>query len=103
MIKNNEQNRKIGIIKKVITGKMKFCPDCDNILIPKNKKLYCKACEKEFDLNPKTDPYNIVKKIKHDDKEATPIIIKETLKEEKISDQDRKAYEDLFDLSEVDY
>ena len=46
---------------------MKFCPECDNILIPKNKKLYCKACEKEFELNPKTDEYKIVKTIRHDE------------------------------------
>ena len=81
---------------------MKFCPECDNILIPKNKKLYCKACEKEFELDPKTDEYKIVKTIKHDEKEAAPIIIKEGLKAERISGEDRKAFEDLFDITEAD-
>lgn len=103
LISKIEQNRKIYKVAEVITGIMKFCPECDNILIPKNKKLYCKACEKEFELNPKTDEYKIVKTIRHDEKETAPIIIKETLREERISDQDRKAYEDLFDLSEADY
>ncbi|MFX1355690.1 MAG: hypothetical protein ACFFA8_00260 [Promethearchaeota archaeon] len=81
---------------------MKFCPECDNILIPKNKKLYCKACDKEFELDPKTDEYKIVKTIKHDEKETAPIIIKEGLKSERISGEDRKAFEDLFDITEAD-
>ncbi|MFX1558699.1 MAG: hypothetical protein ACFFC9_15715 [Promethearchaeota archaeon] len=81
---------------------MKFCPECDNILIPKNKKLYCKACDKEFELDPKTDEYKIVKTIKHDEKEAAPIIIKDGLKSERISGEDRKAFEDLFDITEAD-
>jgi len=79
---------------------MKFCPNCDNILIPKNKKLYCKACNEGFELDEKTDDYKIVKTIKHDEKETAPIIIKEGLKSERISAQDRKAYEEFFDLSE---
>jgi DNA-directed RNA polymerase subunit M len=81
---------------------MKFCPECDNILIPKNKKLYCKACEKEFELDPKDNEYKIVKKIRHDEKESAPIIIKETMKADRISGDDRKAYEDLFDITEAD-
>ena len=81
----------------------KFCPDCDNFLVPRNKKLYCKACEKEFELDPKTEDYKIVKTIKHDEKESAPIIVKEGLKGDRISAQDRKAYEEFFDLSEADY
>ena len=76
---------------------MKFCTNCDNILIPKNKKLYCKACNEEFDLDTsKTSEYKIVKKIKHDEKETAPIIAKEGLKPERISSQDRKAFEEFF-------
>lgn len=71
--------------------------------MPKNKKLYCKACEKEFELDPKTDEYKIVKTIKHDEKESAPIVIKEGIKGDRISAQDRKAYEEFFDLSEADY
>jgi DNA-directed RNA polymerase subunit M/transcription elongation factor TFIIS len=80
---------------------MRFCPNCDNILIPKNKKLYCKACDIEFELD-KGENYKLVKTIKHDEKEAAPIIVKEGLKSERISDQDRKAFEEFFDLSEAD-
>lgn len=82
---------------------MKFCPNCDNILIPKNKKLYCKACEEEFNLDTsKTEEYKIIKTIRHDEKESAPIIIKEGLKGERISDQDRKAFEEFFGSAESD-
>ena len=76
---------------------MKFCPDCDNIIFPRNKKLYCKACEKEFDLDTEADDFKIVKKIKHDEKESAPIVVKETMSSPKISAQDRKAFEEFFD------
>ena len=80
---------------------MRFCPECDNILIPRKKKLYCKACEKEFNLDTnQQDEYKIVKTIKHDEKEIAPIIIKEGLKGDKISDQDRKAFEEFFSSGE---
>ena len=81
---------------------MKFCPDCDNILIPKNKKLYCKACEKEFELGSNPEDYKIIKTIKHDEKTAAPIIIKQGLKGERISGEDRKAYEEFFTGSDFE-
>jgi len=91
-------------IKKVIKEKlviietMKFCPDCDNIIFPtKDKKLYCKACDKEFDLETEADDFKIVKKIKHDEKELAPIVVKESMGSNKISAQDRKAFEEFFD------
>ena len=74
----------------------KFCPECDNIIFPKNSKLYCKACEKEFELDTNTDDFKIVKKIKHDEKETAPIVVKETLASAKISAQDRKAFEEFL-------
>lgn len=83
----------------VIIEIMKFCQDCDNIIFPKNnKKLYCKACDKEFDLDGKADDFKIVKKIKHDEKENAPIVVKESMNSRKISAQDRKAFEEFFDL-----
>ena len=90
------RNSKLKKVKKKIT--MKFCPDCDNIIFPtKNKKLYCKACEKEFDLETEADDFKIVKKIKHDEKESAPIVVKENMSGSKISAQDRKAFEEFFD------
>ncbi|MHA1233479.1 MAG: hypothetical protein ACTSQL_00160 [Promethearchaeota archaeon] len=76
---------------------MKFCKDCDNIIFPRNNKLYCKACDKEFDLEAKADDFTIVKKIKHDESESAPIVVKETMASAKISAQDRKAFEEFFD------
>jgi len=66
-------------------------------LITKNRKFFCKACEEEFDLDvSKTEDYKIVKKIRHDEREFAPIVVKEGLKRERISSQDRKAFEDYF-------
>lgn len=81
---------------------MRFCENCGNMLIPKNGKLYCKACEEEFELGKDKEDYMIQKKIRHDEKEAAPIVIKEGLRGERISSDDRKAYEDLFSGSEAD-
>jgi len=82
---------------------MNFCPNCDNILIPKNKKLFCKACDVEFDLDSsKTEEYKIKKSIKHDEKESAPIIVKERLRSDRISAQDRKAFEEFFGSAESD-
>jgi len=73
------------------------------MLIPKNKKLYCKACDEEFEIGESQEEYKIIKTIKHDDKEIAPIIVKEGLKGDRISDQDRKAFEEYFTGSEADY
>jgi DNA-directed RNA polymerase subunit M/transcription elongation factor TFIIS len=82
---------------------MRFCEECGNMLVPKNGKLYCKACEKDFDLDKsKTDDYKIIKTIKHDEKESAPIVVKDGFRGERISGDDRKAYEDLFEISEGD-
>lgn len=72
------------------------------MLIPKNRKLYCKACEEEFDLGTNKEGYKIQKKIHHDEKESAPIIVKEGFRRERISSEDRKAYEDLFSGSDGD-
>lgn len=81
---------------------MRFCPTCDNILIPRNKKLYCKACNQEFELDKEKEEYKIVKTIRHDEKESAPIVVKEAMKNDRISAQDRKAYEEFFGSGEMD-
>ena len=81
---------------------MRFCESCGNMLIPRKGKLYCKACDEEFDIGENQEDYKIIKTIKHDEKEIAPIIIKEGLKGDKISDQDRKAFEEFFQGSEAD-
>lgn len=97
-------NKKREIFKDkilVVNETMRFCPDCDNILIPKNKKLYCKACEKEFEIDSNNNDYKIVKTIKHDDKDAAPIVIKKVLAKSRISAEDRKAFEEFFDVGDA--
>ncbi|MFX1257455.1 MAG: hypothetical protein ACFFAN_06335 [Promethearchaeota archaeon] len=80
---------------------MKFCDICGNMLIPRKGKLYCKACDEEFDLNKdQKNEYVVGKTIKHDEKEIAPIIVKEGIKNDKISDQDRKAFEEFFSSGE---
>lgn len=82
---------------------MRFCENCGNMLVPKNGKLYCKACDEEFDLGKNKEDYKIQKKIKHDEKETAPIVIKEGIRSERISGEDRKAYEEYFGSSEADF
>ena len=101
IILTSNKKRKIFKDKNLVVNEtMRFCPDCDNILIPKNKKLYCKACEKEFEIDPNNNDYNIVKTIKHDDKEAAPIVVKKAITSSKISAQDRKAFEEFFNMGD---
>lgn len=71
------------------------------MLVPKDGKLYCKACEKEFNLDTtRTEDYKINKSIRHDEKESAPIIVKEGITGDRISGEDRKAYEDLFEIGD---
>jgi len=49
-------------------------------------------------LDTEPDDFKIVKTIKHDEKETAPIVVKETIASSKISAQDRKAFEDFFEL-----
>lgn len=81
---------------------MRFCPECDNLLIPQKGRLYCKACEKEFKFNGTADQeeYKIVKKIRHEDDENVPPVVIKSKANEKISLEDRKAYEEFFSGSE---
>jgi DNA-directed RNA polymerase subunit M/transcription elongation factor TFIIS len=77
--------------------KMRFCPNCENILIPRNKKLYCKVCNKEFDLNP--DCLNEYRSSKHilNEVQQNYIVSKDhSIKSFPISNELRKAYEDFF-------
>lgn len=76
---------------------MKFCPDCDNILLPRGDKLYCKVCNMFFKLDLiDKDNFVLEKTIHHNEKELTPIITKAPLEEDRITNEDRKAHEDYF-------
>ena len=46
------------------------------------------------------EDFKIVKTIKHDEKEISPIIVKDLSTREKISASDRKAFEEYFETTE---
>lgn len=76
---------------------MKFCSNCNNMLIPRNGVLICRICNQEYELqNPDKTEYKLVKKIAYDISKCEPIIVKTETKKGRISLQDRKAYEDYF-------
>ena len=58
---------------------LRYCPNCENLLIPKNKKLYCKVCNQDFELNSvDINGYKLLKHIKHE--RISPTIIKDGFK-----------------------
>lgn len=77
---------------------MRFCPNCDNLLVPKSKRLYCKICKVYFNLDINIDEYKIIQTIKHNINEST-IILKEGVKQDKVTSNDRKAFEDYFQIT----
>jgi hypothetical protein len=40
--------------------------------------------------------YKLVKTIQHDEKDLTPVVVRDGLTSEKISAEDRKAYDEYF-------
>lgn len=55
----------------------------------------------EIELNNSNqEDFKIVKTIKHDEKEISPIIVKDSLNREKIDASDRKAFEEYFGSTE---
>ncbi len=80
---------------------MQFCQKCNNILIPiKGKKiLYCRACDYEYKFKSKEE-YKIIKKIHHSESDLAPIVVEKSEIRKKISEDDRKAYEEFFGKTE---
>ena len=79
---------------------MKFCQKCDNLLVPKKKSLYCRACDCYYNLGLDIEhEYHLVKNIYHHETDLDPLIMEGSLKEDRISNEDRKAFKDYFELS----
>ena len=79
---------------------MKFCPDCDNLLMSKDKKFYCKVCDKLFEINPNAKhEYLLVKKVNYDGVEEEPFVVKNDSLGSDAPNEYRKAYEDFFSQS----
>ena len=77
---------------------MLFCPNCDNVIIPRKNKWFCRICNKEFALDTNQNDFKIIKTINHN-RDLRPIIITNSSKNRKITDY-RKAHEDYFGKSE---
>ncbi|MHA1730217.1 MAG: hypothetical protein ACTSWY_16020 [Promethearchaeota archaeon] len=77
---------------------MKFCPDCESILLPRKKKneLYCKVCDKIFKMDKeksKTESeYRIQRKMTRDLIPKTAVIHKKE-KKHSITEEDRRGFE----------
>ena len=79
---------------------MKFCPECNNLLMSKKGKIFCKTCEKIFEVKPnEKNDYMLIKKIDHDDSDFNPFILK-NVNQKPLATDYRKAYEDYFSSSE---
>ena len=76
---------------------MRFCTKCDNLLLTKEGKLFCRTCNafSEVPSNIKQE-YVIVKAIKHENSDLGPIIVKDKSNGNNISHEDRKAREEFF-------
>ena len=76
---------------------MEFCPDCDNILIPKKddpSNLYCKVCDKVIKVKAKPQQeYRISHKLRHAATTSNVIVKK---KKVVITEEDRRGFEDLY-------
>ncbi len=80
---------------------MKFCPECENMLISKNKKLYCKTCDLLFEVNlDKKQDYMMTKVMKPEESDLSPFVLKDNARKSDYTSEYRKAYEDYFTGSE---
>ena len=73
---------------------MKFCPDCESILMPKKnkKELYCRVCDKTFSIKDEKEKleYKIGRKITRNLKSKTLVLERKTRKV--ITEEDRRGY-----------
>lgn len=80
---------------------MKFCPECNNLLISKNKTVFCKTCGMSFEVKPnEKSEFILVKKMNNDDKDLEPFVLKNDSRKRSNASDFRKAYEDYFVSSE---
>ncbi|MHA1681276.1 MAG: hypothetical protein ACTSUE_09720 [Promethearchaeota archaeon] len=91
---------------------MKFCPECDNVLLikrkgkAKNKKdrkkiVFCSSCgyEAPFDEEKDKREFVLAEKLEKTGKEKTTILLK-TADSDKFTEEEREAYEWLFEGGE---
>ena len=56
---------------------MRFCPYCENLLIPRRRRLFCRVCNREFELcsNDCVNEYRISISIHNKVERLDPLII----------------------------
>ena len=91
---------------------MQFCKECGNMLLPKKKKnsLYCKVCDKEFAIGKEKEKLEEYKKTKKTNakkklnaRAMKTAIVTEDAASPAISEEERDAYEEYFEMSEMDF
>ncbi|MHA1849566.1 MAG: hypothetical protein ACTSYS_00790 [Promethearchaeota archaeon] len=88
---------------------MKFCPECDNIMLVKRKGksknkneqkkiLYCPSCgyEAPFEEEKDKSAFVLTQKIEKTGKERTTVLFKKA-EGGKLTDEEREAYEWMFE------
>lgn len=74
---------------------MNYCPKCNNLLVPRNDHLYCRICDKEYELfKDEEGEYTNVRRFGEKKDAETPIV--DSNLEESISERDRESHEDYF-------
>ena len=68
---------------------MRFCPYCENLLIPRRRRLFCKVCDREFDLcsNDCVNEYRISKPTHVKVERFEPLIINDNYSEIQLSNK----------------
>lgn len=90
---------------------MKFCPECGNILLPKkgSTELFCRTCNKIIKVDVKKEKealeqYKRTKKSKGKETEKKralkTAVIEEPVKVKSMTEDEREAYGELFELTE---
>ena len=66
---------------------MRFCPYCENILILRRGRLFCRVCDREFDLcsNDCVNEYRISKPTYNKVERLEPLIINDNYSEIQLS------------------
>ena len=76
---------------------MRYCPVCENLLVSRNGKLYCRTCDINLEVPRDTQKENIaIKVIKHDVKDFDPALIVGELDEYHVTEEYRESHEDFF-------
>ncbi|MEJ2294559.1 MAG: hypothetical protein P8Y23_07285 [Candidatus Lokiarchaeota archaeon] len=68
---------------------MRFCPYCENLLLPRRRRLFCKVCNREFDIcsNDCVNEYQISISTRNKVEKSEPLIINDDYSEIELSNK----------------